>query len=51
MKVYIQIYKDITVALDLGSEYVKEEYKHKNIVVNSLAVCTICHGRVAHEFT
>ena len=33
VRVYIQIYKEVTVAIVLGSEYAKEELKHPNIVV------------------
>lgn len=35
MKVFIQLYKDVSIALDLGSEYVKEEFNHPNIVVGN----------------
>lgn len=30
---YIQIYKEVTVAIFLGSEYAKDEFRHPNIVV------------------
>ena len=36
VKVYIQIYKEVTVAIVLGSEYVKENLKHPNIVVRKI---------------
>ena len=42
---YIQLYKDLTVALDLGSEYVRDEFRHKNIVVSHTR-----HGLVLHFY-
>lgn len=33
VKVFIQLYKEVTVAIFLGSEYARAEFKHPNIVV------------------
>ena len=40
MKVFIQLYKEITLAVDLGSEFVLESLNHPNIVVSYLTQST-----------
>ncbi len=33
VKVYIQLYKEVTAVIPLGSEYARDELKHPNIMV------------------
>ena len=40
MKVFIQLYKEITLAVDLGSEFVLESLNHPNIVVSYVTQST-----------
>ena len=47
MKIFIQLYKEITLAVDLGSEFVLESLNHPNIVVSQLNLCT-CTIHVHH---
>ena len=41
VKIFIQLYKEITLAVDLGSEFVLENLKHPNIIVSNFESCFI----------
>ena len=36
VKIFIQLYKEITLAVDLGSGYALENLKHPNIIVSKV---------------